>query len=410
MKRLPLWKMAWRNVWRNKRRSAITVAAMASAAGFVVWFEAFGEGFSEKMAEDSVRSGLGHVVVEPVAFEKNPEVKKYLADPAPLEALVSRTAGVEAWAPRVEIRGLASSPENSMGAVVYGVDPRRERGTSVWPQRITEGEFFRDPDEAGVIIGYKMAEVLGVEVGDMVGVMIQNLDGELAAEAYELVGLLRMGNPDFDNGAVMLPVGQAQRLTGYGAGYNKIVIMAQSRNDVDAVRTALAAEVPAGVEVLPWYDVSPQAYQYYEMMAGMMIFVLLLLIVLASFGTTNTVLMSVLERINEFGVMTAIGMRPWQVFRLVAYEAVVLSLIGIAVGLTAGGLAAWVNTVYGADLGAWSSSVEMIGFLDPIVTFVMRPSQFVAAGAAVFIVGVLSSIYPGVKAARLRPVEAMRQV
>jgi putative ABC transport system permease protein len=410
VKRLPLWKMAWRNVWRNKRRSAITVAAMASAAGFVVWFEAFGEGFSEKMAEDSVKSGLGHVVVEPAGFEKNPEVKKYLADPAPLQALVARTPGVEAWSPRVEIRGLASSPENSMGAVVYGVDPRRERGTSVWPQRISEGKFFRDRDEAGVIIGYKMAEVLGVEVGDMVGVMVQNLNGELAAEAYELVGLLHMGNPDFDNGAVMLPLGQAQRLLGYSDGYNKIVVMARSRDDVDAVCAALAAGVPAGVEAVPWYEVSPQAYQYYKMMANMMVFVLLLLIILASFGTTNTVLMSVLERINEFGVMAAIGMRPWQVFRLVAYEAVVLSLMGITVGLTVGGLAAWVNTIYGADLGAWSSSVEMIGFLDPVVTFVLRPGQFVAAAAAVFAVGVLSAIYPGVKAARLRPVEAMRQV
>jgi putative ABC transport system permease protein len=410
VKRLPLWRMAWRNVWRNKRRSAITVAAMASAAGFVVWFEAFGEGFSEKMAEDAVKSGLGHVVVEPAGFEKNPEVKKYLADPAPLEALVARTAGVEAWAPRVEVRGLASSPENSMGAVVYGVDPRRERRTSVWPRRVTEGRFFEDSDEAGVIIGYKMAEVLGVEEGDMVGVMVQNLNGELAAEAYELVGLLRMGNPEFDNGAVLLPLGQAQRLLGYGAGYNKIVVMAQSRNDVDAVRDALAAEVPAGVEVLPWYEVSPQAYQYYKMMANMMVFVLLLLIILASFGTTNTVLMSVRERINEFGVMAAIGLRPWQIFRLVAYEAAVLSLLGVTVGLAAGGLAAWINTIYGADLGAWSSSVEMIGFLDPVVPFVIRPGQFVAAAAAVFAVGLLSAIYPGVKAARLRPVEAMREV
>ncbi len=410
MRRLPLWKMAWRNVWRNRRRSAITVAAMASAAGFVVWFEAFGEGFAEKMAEDSVKSGLGHVVIEPAGFEKNPEVKKYLADPAPLEALVTRAPGVEAWSPRVEIRGLASSPENSMGAVIYGVDPRRERRTSVWPLRISEGEFFRNPDEAGVIIGYKIAEVLGVEVGDMVGVMVQNLHGELAAEAYELVGLLRMGNPDFDNGAVLLPIGQAQRLLGYGAGYNKIVVMARSRNDVDAVRDALAAGVPAGVEALPWYQVSPQAYQYYKMMANMMVFVLLLLIILASFGTTNTVLMSVLERINEFGVMAAIGLRPWQIFRLVAYEAAVLSLLGVTVGLAAGGLAAWINTIYGADLGAWSSSVEMIGFLDPVVTFVIRPGQFVAAAAAVFAVGLLSAIYPGVKAARLRPVEAMREV
>jgi ABC-type lipoprotein release transport system permease subunit len=402
--------MAWRNVWRNKRRSAITVAAMASAAGFVVWFSAFGEGFSEKMAEDAVKSGLGHVVVEPAAFEKNPEVEKYLKDPAPLEALVSRTPGVKFWAPRVEMRGLASSPENSMGAVVYGVDPRRERRTSVWAQRVTEGRFFDAPDEAGVIIGYKMAEVLGVEEGDMVGVMVQNLDGELAAEAYELVGLLRMGNPDFDNGAVLLPIGRAQRLLGYGEGYNKIVIMAQSRNDVNDVRDALAAEAPPGVEALAWYEVSPQAYQYYEMMSGMMTFMLLLLIVLASLGTTNTILMSVLERINEFGVMAAIGLRPWQVFRLVAYEAVALSFLGIVVGLAGGGLATWINSIYGADLGAWASSIEMIGMLDPVVTFVARPAHFVSAAATIFIVGLLSAIYPGVKAARLRPVDAMRHV
>ncbi|MGD8720094.1 MAG: ABC transporter permease [Candidatus Zixiibacteriota bacterium] len=410
MKRLPLWRMAWRNVWRNRRRSAITVAAMASAAGFIVWFAAFSEGFSEKLADDAVKSGLGHAAVEPAGFEKNPEVKKYLANPAPVERALNETADVEAWAPRVEMRGLASSSENSMGAVVYGVDPRRERGTSVWPRRVTEGRFIREPDEAGVVIGYKMAEVLNVEIGDMVGVTVQNLDGDIAAEAYELVGLLRMGNPDFDNGAVMLPLGQTQHLLGYGDGYNKAVVMAQSRNDVDAVRDALEARVPPGVEVLTWYEVSPQAYQYYQMMVGMMTFMLLLLILLASLGTTNTILMSVLERVREFGVMASLGLRPWQVFRLVTYEATVLSVLGAAMGLAVGGLAAWINTIYGADLGTWSSSVGMMGFLDPIVTFVMRPSHFVAAAVTVLIVGLLSAIYPGVKAARLRPIEAMRHV
>ncbi|NIT35931.1 MAG: FtsX-like permease family protein [candidate division Zixibacteria bacterium] len=410
MRRLPLFKIARRNVWRNKRRTAITVAALASAAGFIVWFSAFGEGFGEKTAEDIVRSGLGHVVVEPAGFEKNPQVEKFLRSPREVERLVEGRPRVQAWSPRVEMRGLASSPENSMGAVIYGVDPRREPRISILPRRLAEGEFFREGEERGVILGYKMAEVLGVELGDMVGVMVQNVDGEVAAEAYELVGLLRMGNPAFDNGAVLLPLSQTQHLLGYEEGYNKIVILAESRADVETIRDGLAAEVPPGVDVLAWFEVSPQAFQYYGIMVGLLIFILLLLIVLASFGMTNTILMSVLERVNEFGVMAALGLRPFQVFRVILYEATVLSALGIAVGLLGGGLASWINTVYGADLGAWSGSVGVMGFIDPVVPFVMRPAHFVLGAVTVFFIATVSAIYPGVKAARLRPVVAMRRV
>jgi putative ABC transport system permease protein len=411
VRRLPLIRMAWRNVWRNKRRSAITVAALAVAAGSTIWFMGWGDGFTDKMAEDTVKSGVGHVVIEPEGFEKDPQIGKYIEDPPPVVAVVEKTEGVKTWAPRVEVRGLATTPENSMGAVIYGVDPVRERHVSVFTARITEGNFFRSADDEGLIIGHKMASVLGVELGDLVGVMVQSLDGEVKAEAYELVGMIRTGNPMFDNGFVMLPINAAQELIGYGSGYNKIAVIAETAGDADEISDAINDKLPPNdLEALTWYEVSPQAYQFYEMMLVFMGFMLVLLVVLASFGVTNTILMSVMERVQEFGVMAAVGLRPFQVFRLILYEASVLSFAGVVVGLIAGGFITWLNSIYGVDLGFWSSGVQMTGLLDPVIYFAVKPYAFVVTGTAVLFIGVVSSVYPGVKAARFRPVDAMRHV
>jgi ABC-type lipoprotein release transport system permease subunit len=411
VKRLPLMRMAWRNVWRDKRRSAITIAALAVAAGSTVWFMGWGDGFTEKMAEDTVKSGVGHVVVEPKGFEKDPQIEKYIADPPPVVAVVEETDGVKTWAPRVEVRGLATTPENSMGAVIYGVNPVRERRVSIFASRVTEGKFFGSTDDGGVIIGHKMADVLGVELGDMVGIMVQGLDGEVKAEAYELVGTIRTGNPMFDNGFVILPITATQALIGYGSGYNKIAVIADSAGDSGKIRDAINSQLPPDdLEALTWYEVSPQAYQFYEMMLVFMGFMLVLLVVLASFGVTNTILMSVMERVQEFGVMAAVGLRPFQVFRLILYEASVLSFVGVVVGLIAGGFITWLNSIYGVDLGFWSSGVQMTGLLDPVIYFTLKPYAFIAAGVAVLFVGIVSSVYPGVKAARFRPVEAMHHV
>lgn len=411
MKRLPLMRMAWRNVWRNKRRSAITIAALAVAAGSTVWFMGWGDGFTEKMAEDTVKSGVGHVVVEPKGFEKDPQIGKYIAEPAPVVAVVEGTDGVETWAPRVEVRGLAITPENSMSAVIYGVDPARERRVSIFPSRVVEGSFFKSAGDEGVIIGYKMADVLDVELGDLVGVMVQSLDGEVKAEAYELSGIIRTGIPTFDNGFVILPIRATQELVGYGSGYNKIAVIAESAGDASKIRDAINNRLPPDdMEALTWYEVSPQAYQFYQMMLVFMGFMLVLLVVLASFGVTNTILMSVLERVAEFGVMAAVGLRPFQVFKLILYESSILSFFGVVVGLIGGGILTWINSIYGVDLGFWASGVQMTGLLDPVIYFAFNPYTFAVTGIAFLFIGVVSSIYPGVKAARFRPVEAMRYV
>jgi ABC-type lipoprotein release transport system permease subunit len=411
MKKLPLFRLAWRNVWRNTRRTIITIAALTVAATAMVWFRALIDGMMEDIVASNIQNGMGHVVVQPTGFEKNPLVDKYLHDPKPMESVVAAEPMVKAWSPRIEARGLASSPENSMGTSIYGVEPQMEKGISAYYKVMTGGDWFQSADENGVIIGTKMAEVLNVDLGDLIAVLVQNLKGEVAAEAYPVVGIMHTGMPNLDNNLVLMPLKLAQKQIGYGDDYSKIVIIAGDSTEVPKLKQALAAKINAtGVEVKTWEELYPMQKQMSELVDASMVFFMFLLVILASFGMINTILMSVLERINEFGMMSALGMRPGQVFRLIMYESVVLAFFGTLCGLAVGAGLSYFNSIYGIDLTAFAGSIKALGLTNPIITLVLKPAAFVSASLTVFIISVLSAIYPAVKAARLRPMAAIHRV
>ncbi len=298
------------------------------SATAIVWFRSLVDGMLEDMVRAQMQNGMGHVAVQPVGFEKNPLIEKYLHDPKPLESIVQNEPLVKSWAPRIEARGLASSPENSLGTTIYGIDPAREPGVSSFHQAITQGGYFTSADENGVIIGSKMAEVLNVDLGDLVAVLVQNLKGEVAAEAYPVVGIMHTGFPNLDNNLVLMPLVRAQQQIGYGAAYTKIVIMAPESSDMAKLKLALAGKIAApGVEVKTWEELYPMQQQLTQLYDASMVFFMFLFIILTSFGMINTILMSVMERINEFGMMAALGMRPGRLFRLIMYEAIVLAFL-----------------------------------------------------------------------------------
>lgn len=411
MKRLPLFRLAWRNVWRNRRRTIITIAALTVAATAIVWFSSLVDGMLEDLVKAQIQNGMGHVSVQPVGFEKNPLVDKYLHDPAPLVGIVKNELLVKTWAPRIEARGLASSPENSLGATIYGIDPTREKGVSSFHQAIAEGSYFISADESGVIIGSKMAEVLNVDLGDLVAVLVQNLKGEVAAEAYPLVGIMHTGFPNLDNNLVLMPLAQAQKQVSYGDSYTKIIIMAHQSEDMARLKASLAEKInEPGVEVKTWEELYPMQQQLTQLYNASMVFFMLLFIILTSFGMINTILMSVLERINEFGMMAALGMRPGQIFRLIMYEAVVLAFFGTLCGLAVGGGLDYINSIYGINLSAVAGTLKTLGLLSTVITTIIKPGAFILAALTVFITALVSALYPALKAARLRPLAAIRHI
>jgi len=411
MRRLPLFRLAWRNVWRNRRRTLITIAALMVSATAIVWFRSLVDGMLEDLVKAQIQNGMGHVAVQPVGFEKNPLVDKYLHDPALLVDIVHNDPLVRTWAPRVEARGLASSPENSLGATICGIDPAREPGVSSFHEAIAQGSYFTNQDENGVIIGSKMAEVLNVDLGDLVAVLVQNLKGEVAAEAYPVVGIMHTGFPNLDNNLVLMTLARAQQQIGYGYAYTKIVIMAPQSSDMAKLKASLAGKITVpGVEVKTWEELYPMQQQLTQLYDASMVFFMLLFIILTSFGMINTILMSVLERINEFGMMAALGMRPGQIFRLIMYEAIVLAFFGTLVGLGVGGGLAYINSIYGINLSAVAGTLKTMGLLSTVITTVIKPGAFVLAALTVLITALVSALYPALKAARLRLLAAIRHI
>ncbi len=410
-RRIPLWRMAWRGVWRNRRRTAITTAALVISAASFIWMYAFFKGFSVKLVDDTIASGIGHVQVHADGFNKNPTTDKYIASPGPIIEEINETEETLYVAPRVKFNGIAQTPYNAIGCTVLGIDPSREKDISVFDECIIEGDWLEEGAEAyGVIIGYKMADNMEAELGDLVAVIAQDADGDISAEAFELVGIIKTGNPEIDNAQVLLPIGEAQRLIGYDDQISEIVIVAERPEAVDPLKTAVSAIVPEeGFEVLTWYEVSKMAYEYYNIMMGTFFFIMLLFIVLASFGVMNTVLNSILERVKEFGLLKALGVRPRQIIGLILLEGLALSQLGLVLGLVVGWLITFPFTLTGINVAFWSDAMGLIGSLDPVLPMVMDVWAFLFAAIIVAATGFLSAIYPAFKAARIKPVIAMRQ-
>jgi ABC-type lipoprotein release transport system permease subunit len=405
-------RLAWRNVWRNSRRTGLTVAATVFAVLLVVVFVAMGAGVHEKMIEDAVRLGSGHLAVSGAGYRENQTLDHHLDfDPALARALED-LPGVQAVAPRLVGYGLLSKEDATEGAVLYGVDPERERSFSSLADRVQEGRFVGPP--GGVVLGGRLAARLSASPGEEVLLYSVAYSLEMAYELFEVVGVLDLPDPTLDGSLALLRLQDAQRFFVFEGRITELAVLAE---DPDAlgplearVKEVVAERVTEPVEVVRWEELMPALDQIIFLDDAGMYMMLAILVVVVGFGILNTVLMAVLERRRELGVMLALGLRPGAIFRLVYLESMMLALVGLAIGL---GLALpLVLYLQGHPIplgGGLADASELFGF-DPVITFQLKPLNPVGSTLTILAVAAVAALYPAVKASRARPVDALRSL
>lgn len=403
-------RLAWRNLWRNRRRTWLTVGGIAFAILLVVFSMSMQLGQYEIIMDNATSMLNGHVQVRSQSYLDNQRFEDTLGDATALRRLLESYPGVAAVAPRVEAFALASAGERSFGAQVVGVDFEAESRTVRFLDFVSEGRVPRAADEA--LVGTVLARNLGVQVGDEVVLLGAGKQGGVAALAVQVVGLFLTNQVELDRSMLWTSLPVVQDGFGLADEVHTLAIRTINLDDSPAIQRGIAARLASSgrddAVARNWDRVMPEVRQAIEIdrLGGELFFYIIEVLVV--FSVVNTFIMTVFERTREFGMLLAIGMRPWSIVGLVQWEAAFIWLIGSAVGVgVASVIVLWLSSegVYmGEALEEYAAQVYMPTRLYPS----FAREAFTQAPLVMFIGTQLAALVSSVRILRLRPVEALR--
>lgn len=403
--------MAWRNVGRNRRRSVLTVSTIALGLAFNIFMRGIGDGFHEQMVDNSVRAEIGHIEIHRAGYHDDPGLNKSLPDPEDVQHAIQSLPGVRGYSLRVLGGGLASTADNSSGVEILGVDPDQERTVTTIQNRIVQGAYLSNKTERPILIGDRLAAHLKAALDDKIVLMVQAADGSMGAQLFRVTGIFRSGSPEMDLGVVFLLRSDAANLFALGDRISEATILLDTSRQVPTALQSLKRDLlGAPVEILPWWQVEPFLQQFIQLDDAFFYIIVLILFIVISVGILNTIMMSIFERVREFGVMMALGTKPRQIVRLVMEEALTMGLVGILAGSLLGSAATLYFARAGINLSAFSAGAAALGITTSRVFSELTVANLIYSNLAVLVVVLLVSLYPALHAAALRPVEAIRHV
>ena len=403
------FRLAWRNLWRHSRRTWLTASAMIFSNVLLEFSISLQIGSYDMMIENTLRTFSGHLQVQRAGYHENPKFRDSIADVGSVAETVRARLPDAEVAARASGFALASSEERTFGIQLTGVEPQRETAVSSLPGLVRDGRFLDDPQAAEIYIGAVMARNLKVGVGDEVTLLGSGRDGSFAAGVVTVAGIFESGMPDLDRSFAELPLGYFQDLFAMPGRGHGVVVALPSLDRVPAADAALHAafENDGDLSVLDWEELNPGLKQAIQTDMSSAWFMYGVLIVLVAFSVLNTQLMSVMERTREFGMISALGVRPRHLAGLILLETVLMALIGFALGVLLG----WVIALYFSHFGLTYPGMEeaatrfnLPSRMYPSVT----PLTLTLGPAVVFVFCLLAALYPALRLFRLRPVDAMR--
>ena len=401
-----LGPLAWRNLWRNPRRTIITLIVVAVGLYSILVFAAFLDAWAQSSRDTTLNLLTGSGQIHAAGYLDDPTVSRRMPPPGgALKAALGNPA-IDAWVTRVRVPAVIQSEYKTLPLTLVGVDPAGEKRISTIPQQIVDGHYLANGTDIGIVIGRHLADRLQTRVGKRVIVMAQAADGSLAQRAYQVVGLFA-GNRTAEDAYAFTGIGTAQTMLGIGSDISEISFHVPDEADLAPVIAGLKRAAPT-LDVSSWTELSPLAAAVNDFMDAFIYIWLFVMFVFMAIGIVNTQLMAVFERVREFGLLQALGMRPRLILLQVLLESAMLIGTGVVAGMVAAGLTV-IALHGGINLGFLARGAEYIG-AGHVLYPQLAPLEFLEMSLLVWALGVAVALWPARKAALSRPVEAMSHV
>ncbi|PAU93668.1 transporter [Aliifodinibius salipaludis] len=402
-------RLAWRNIWRNRRRSFITMLSIVIAVLLASVMRSMQEGQYDVMVNSTVGTFTSYIQIHQQGYWDDQTLENSFEASDSLFEDAAKPSAVIETVPRLQSYALAAGKQQSRPAMIMGIDPDKEQSLSNPKERIESGSYFESADEQAVLVGTDMMERLSVQLGDSLVLIGQGFRGQSATGLYEIKGVVSFPNPEMNKNVVMMPLATTQNFLAAPNRLSALALILDDPNSVQQTVNRLNSNVDTTrYEIMSWQQMMPELQQAIQADRGGGVIIILILYIIVGFGILGTVLMMITERTYEFGVMLSIGTSRLAIFLMLALEILFIAFLGSLLGIALSIPVAWYFNVNPIEFsGGMVEVMESYG-LEPYLPFSLDPELFYMQAIIIFIITIVFSIIPLIRASRLHPVKAMR--
>ncbi len=401
-------KIAWRNIWRNPLRSWVVIGALIVGMYAGVFTTTFMYGWMMQRLRAGIETETSHIQMHIPGFRLADDVKLNFNEDTIIRNIESIPEVLYASG-RVVTSAMVASAEKATGVQVLGVQPEKDTLVVDISKQLQEGKWFEGIKRNPIVIGRKLADELKLKLRSKVILRFQNTNGDFTGGVFRVAGIFKTNNTGYDQAHLFVQKSDLSRLLNLPIGkIHEVVIRCKDPKVADRVKTKIQI-LNYGLQVESWKEISPElGYLTETMNAYMYVFVVIILLALG-FGIVNTMLMVVMERVHELGMLMAIGMGNKQIFYMIVYETLFLSLFGGFIGIVTGIFTTNITSRTGIDLSIWAEGLSEMGYAS-IIYPEYNFQMITGVSLFVLLTGIVSSIYPACKALRLNPSQALQAI
>ncbi|MEO2052114.1 MAG: FtsX-like permease family protein [Allomuricauda sp.] len=404
-----LVQIAWRNIWRNKTRSFVVIGSIVIGLWASIFILAFAWGLYKNNIDESVSRQLSHIQIHHPEFTHQQESKFVIEHSDSILSLLQKDDRVQAASARTITKGMITSPTTATGVTVYGISPAAEEKQIGLNDNLIEGDYFESGKSNEIFIGEKLAKKLKIKLRSKVVVTFTDIESNMVSAAFRVGGIYRSRNLSLDEVNVYVQKQSLDNLLGLKSSEsNELAILLKNESALDSFKSDVQLMVPYK-KVEDWMDLSPELELVIESFHLYTYIITGIILLALTFGIVNTMLMSVLERIRELGMLMAIGLNKKKIFVMIMLETLFLTLIGCPVGLLVGWLSVLVLGSIGINIAIFSEGLASYGF-SSIIYPALDSQNYWTVAIMCLITALLSAIYPAFRALQLNPAESIRKI
>jgi putative ABC transport system permease protein len=399
--------LAWKNIWRNKTRSMVIVFSTTVGLLGGILATAFMLGLVKERTDSAINLEIGHLQIHNTKFPANEELQYDIPDALKIKQTLLKQKGIEAVSCRTRIQALAATAGGSAFVEMIAVDPDDEKNVLILPKYLADSgsSYFGKEWKNQVLISKMLANQLNVTNKLKIILRFQDEQRNIIEGAFKICGLFDTHNDLYDGSTLFIRNEDLSRILQRPAPYNEIVIRTRDASELAGILQTVKGFFPEYL-VQDWQGIEPEIAVLVGATTELMYIFLAIILIALAFGIINTMLMSVLERQRELGMLMAIGMNRGKIFRMILLETTFLTITGGIIGiLTSSAAVGWLHR-NGIDLGVIGNSLQSIGYKSFIYPYIPE-EYFLVLSLMIILTGLLSAIYPAKKALDLNPAEAI---